>query len=250
VPSAFIQLLLPAECLLCRGLLAFHQSEAIVCPACRTRWRPVRPPLCSRCGQPGPHFGQCRICPSWPSGLVAVRSAVWLDAGARAAVHALKYGGLSRIAEDLAEVMVRWLPLPDESSALVPIPLGAKRLRRRGYNQSASLAQALGRRWGRRVRDDLLVRCRETATQTALTPAARLANVAGAFRMRNGECGTRNTPGENHSAFRNPHSALVLVDDVFTTGATLAEAARVLTEAGAGPISAVTFGRATIPNFI
>jgi len=179
-----------------------------------------------------------------------VRSAVWLDAGARDAVHALKYGGLSRIAEDLAAVMVRWLPLPDESSALVPIPLGAKRLRRRGYNQSAWLAQALGRRWRRPVRDDVLVRCRETATQTALTPAARLANVAGAFRLRIGDCGLRIENRDQDSAINNPQSAIVLVDDVFTTGATLAEAARVLTEAGAGPISAVTFGRATIPDFI
>jgi ComF family protein len=159
---------------------------------------------------------------------------VWLDGGAREAVHALKYRGLPRIAADLAESLVRLLPRPVPGTLLVPIPLGPARLKRRGYNQSEVLARALGRRWSLGVAPQLLVRVRNTPTQTALTPAARLANVAGAFRVRNGES-------------RKP--LIVLVDDVFTTGATLAEAARVLGEAGVSSITAVTFGRASIPDF-
>src|SRR2546430_6103285 len=68
-----------------------------------------------------------------------------------------------------------------DDAVLVPVPLGPARLRERGYNQSERLAQALGRRWKRSV-VDLLVRVRDTPTQTALTPAARRANVAGAFQ--------------------------------------------------------------------
>ncbi|HYT83618.1 MAG TPA: phosphoribosyltransferase family protein [Gemmatimonadales bacterium] len=173
-----------------------------------------------------------------------VRSAVWLTAGAREAVHALKYRGLPRIADDLAAVMARPAPAGDEPSVLVPIPLAARRLRQRGYNQSEWLAAALGRRWQLPVRSDLLSRVRETATQTALTPETRLANVAGAFATRNAEVGTRNS-----SAFRVPTSGLILVDDVFTTGATLAEAARALEQAGAQRVYGVTFGRAVIPDF-
>ncbi len=236
------QLLLPAECLLCRSLLSGDGSR-LVCDVCRHRWRPVRAPWCARCGQPEPLFGRCRICAEWPAALVHVRSGVWLDAGARDAVHALKYGGLPRIASELAAV----IPPPELPAGaavwLVPVPLAPKRLRQRGYNQSERLARALGRRWGRPVAD-LLVRTRETATQTALTPAARLANVAGAFAPRNAEVGTRNS-----SAFRLPTSALILVDDVFTTGATLAEAARALERAGARTVLALTFGRALIPDF-
>ncbi|HEY6209371.1 MAG TPA: hypothetical protein VIW28_09940, partial [Gemmatimonadales bacterium] len=71
-----------------------------------------------------------------------------------------------------------------------------------------------------------------------------LANVAGAFEVRNAEVGTR-----NRSAFPLPPSALILVDDVLTTGATLAEAARALVQAGARTILAVTFGRAVVPDF-
>ena len=250
--EAVEQLLLPAECLLCRALLSFRDSARLVCDVCRHRWRPVRAPWCPRCGQPEPLFGACRLCAEWPAAFGRARSAVWLDGGARDAVHALKYGGLPRIATDLAAAMVG-LDVPGlDSGLLVPVPLGRARLRNRGYNQSERLARVLGRRWGRPV-VDLLVRTRDTAAQTALTPEARLANVAGAFETRNAEGGTRNGRADECSAFRVPSSAferpLILVDDVFTTGATLAEAARALDQAGARTVSAVTFGRAVVPDF-
>jgi len=249
--EAVEQLVLPAECLLCQALFPFRDADRLVCDVCRHRWRPVRAPWCDRCGQPEPSFGGCRLCAGWPAALRCVRSAVWLDAGARAAVHALKYGDLPRIADDLATAMTG-VDLPGRESAwLVPVPLGPKRLWQRGYNQSQRLARALSRHWRRPV-VDLLSRARETATQTALTPEARLANVAGAFEVRSGECGVR-SEGTSDSALRIPHSALsrtlVLVDDVFTTGATLAEAARALELGGATTVAAVTFGRAALPDF-
>jgi len=246
---AFEQLLLPAECLVCHGLLGTAYADQLVCPVCRLRWRPVRPPWCERCGQPEPHFGPCRLCREWPEALRTVRSGVWLDGGARAAVHALKYGGLPRIAADLALALTRLVPHPPPGAQLVPIPLGPARLKRRGYNQSEVLARALGVTWGLRVRSQLLARTRDTPTQTALTPAARLANVAGAFGVQNDECRVKNDPTRTNSTFCIQHSPLVLIDDVFTTGATLAEAARALSGAGFTSISAVTFGRASIPDF-
>jgi len=191
VPNALEQLLLPAECLLCRGLLSFADADRTVCPVCRHRWRPVLPPWCERCGQPEPLFGGCRLCADWPATLRRVRSAVWLEGGAREAVHALKYAGRARLADDLAAAMSGAMLRGWDDAVLVPVPLGPARLRQRGYNQSERLAQALGRRWKRSV-VDLLVRVRDTPTQTALTPAARRANVAGAFETRNVERGTRN----------------------------------------------------------
>ncbi|HWZ28252.1 MAG TPA: double zinc ribbon domain-containing protein [Gemmatimonadales bacterium] len=244
MPSAFAQLFLPAECLLCHTLLPFLRSDDVVCAGCRHRWRAVRPPWCERCGQPEPHFGPCRLCREWVPELERVRSAVWLDAPARRPVHALKYGGMPRIARDLAAVMVRHLPAPPPGAALIPVPLAPGRMARRGFNQSEVLARALGTAWRLPVLRDVLARVRETATQTTLTPAARLANVAEAFRTRSGEVGAR-----NGSAFRVPTSTLVLVDDVFTTGATIAAAAQALAKGGATHIAAVTFGRAVIPDF-
>jgi ComF family protein len=221
--------LLPPACLLCESPVPARQGDALVCDLCRSRWEPVTAPVCARCGQPA--FGdlECRLCASWPPGLERVRSAVWLRGSAREAVHRLKYEGWWRVAEALAEAMQGLEPLTGQVS-LIPVPLGRRRLRTRGYNQSERIATALGARVGRPVRLEGLVRGRETRTQTALTPEARQANVAGAFEGR----GVRGL-------------VCVLVDDVFTTGATLAEAAAALGSAGAARVEAVTFARAEPP---
>jgi ComF family protein len=221
--------LLPPACLLCDAPVPPRQGDALVCELCRSRWDAVAAPYCARCGQPTMPDLECRLCPSWPEGLERVRSAVWLRGTARDAVHRLKYEGWWRVSEALAEAMRGLEPLTGRVS-LIPVPLGARRLRSRGYNQSERLAAALGDRTGLPVLGDRLQRKRETPTQTALTPEARLANVSGAFEGR---------------AVRG--FACVLVDDVFTTGATLAAAAAALRAAGAARIDAVTFARAEPP---
>jgi ComF family protein len=221
--------LLPGECLLCHALTDGDPRDPLICAACRVRWAPLPEPQCTRCGQPLTPGIDCRLCAGWPDGLREIRSAVWLEAGARRAVHLLKYEGWWRVAEAMAATMQRWLRC-EPGSTLIPIPLGRARLRTRGYNQSAVLAQALGRLLGLAVDESLLRRRRDTATQTALTPEARRANLAGAF-VAAGAVPVRP----------------VLVDDVFTTGATLAEAAAALFAAGAPGVSGVTFARAARP---
>lgn len=222
--------LLPPACLLCREALAASDGEHLACGLCRRRWTPVAPPWCLRCGQPLDGDLECRICAGWPEGLGGMSSAVWLTDAARRAVHLLKYEGWWRLGESMALAMVHLEPLAG-ADALVPVPLGATRRRRRGYNQSAELARPLGALRQLPVQEAALVRVRETATQTRLTPDGRRANLAGAFRAGAGVRGRR----------------LVLVDDVFTTGATLVEAARALLEAGAVSVAAVTFARARRP---
>ncbi|HEV7365299.1 MAG TPA: double zinc ribbon domain-containing protein [Gemmatimonadales bacterium] len=220
--------LLPAACLLCGEPVPERQADALICDLCRIRWRPIPHPLCGRCGQPSLGDLACRLCAEWPEGLARVRSAVWLEGSARDAVHRLKYDGWTRASKAMAETMRSLEPLTGRVS-LIPVPLGRRRLRQRGYNQSECLAHALGGAVGAPVRTDLLGRVRETPTQTALTPEARHANVAGAFHA---------------GAVRGLE--LVLVDDVFTTGATLAAAGAALSEAGAARVEAVTFARAVV----
>lgn len=220
--------LLPPACLLCSEPIPEREGDALVCDLCRIRWRSVPHPVCARCGQPGLGDLECRLCADWPMGVSRVRSAVWLEDSAREAVHRLKYEGWTRVAEAMAQAMDRLEPLTGGVS-LIPMPLGRRRLRERGYNQSECIAAALGARLGVPVRTDLLQRVRETRTQTALTPEARHANVAGAF----------------HAA-EVAGLELVLVDDVFTTGATLAAAGAALAEAGAARVEAVTFARAVV----
>jgi ComF family protein len=130
---------------------------------------------------------------------------------------------------DRARAQVRRLA---ERAALVPVPLSARRLRERGYNQSEHLARGLARAWRVPIWSDALERARNTETQTRLTPAERLANVSGAFRA--GAARLR--------ALKHAH--VVLVDDVVTTAATLNACAAALIAGGARIVSYVTFARA------
>lgn len=185
-------------------------------------------PHCRRCQHPRVQGVDCRLCRDWPAEFGPVRSAVWLDEPVRRAMHAFKYRGWWRLAAPFAEAMTRSLGEVG-LGPLVPIPTDARRRRRRGYDQAEVLAVALGQLTGRAVITNGLQRARHAGSQVRLTPEARLANLAGVFEARE-------LPRE-----------VVLVDDVFTTGATLLSAALVLRGAGVATIGGVTFARAEPP---
>lgn len=146
----------------------------------------------------------------------------------RGVVHALKYGrrkeAVARIVETIARSPITGM-LQAPPWRIVPVPMHAVRERRRGANQARTLARLLVEA-GVGTMDDVLLRARKTETQTALDRAGRERNVVGAFRSR---------------VSIDPHAAYLLVDDVVTTGATLASAARALTDAGATRVAAWTF---------
>lgn len=248
-------LLLPAACLGCGNALPEAGERRALCAVCASRMRAPAAPSCPRCGQPrdpwdrpgpgnaggrsgrGPEPAgaeRCGFCRSWPDALTWAVSAAWMEVGpARELVHALKYGGWRVAAGAMADRMARRCGARvREADLLVPVPLGSRRLRQRGYNQAAVLAAALGVRLGVRVEPDALARSRETRSQTTLSPAARWRNVAGAFVATGPLGGAR----------------VVVIDDVLTTGATLAACATALASGGAQGVGAATFARAAVPD--
>lgn len=232
--SGAVDLLLPRACVSCEKPLSQIET-GIVCSLCWARLPYLSSPQCARCGHPLPG-GNCGWCELLPPYVRAVRSVCWMPVEpASGIVHALKYQGWERVADELAERMSR-LPWPrdvlEERSALVPIPLASARKRQRGYNQSALIARGLGRRWRIPVWEHAVARTRETASQTRLTPEQRLDNVADSFRVE----------GQQQNLVRGAH--IVIVDDVVTTASTLNACAKLLYEKGARIISYVTFGRA------
>ena len=217
----------PPRCVSCR------RWGARICPACAENITWLRDPLCARCGSPlGSGKAGSRHTCIHEAGLRAVRSATLFDGPIRDALHALKYRRDLGLAQAMAEVLLRvWGGLGCRVDVLVPVPLGAQRLGERGYNQAALVAHAFGERIGLPVRESLLQRSRETASQVGLTLAERHSNVAGAFRA------------QEVSRHR-----ILLLDDVCTTGATLEAGARALHEAGARAVFAVTVARAASPS--
>jgi ComF family protein len=190
------------------------------------------PPLCVRCGDPLPSWrtmsvaaGLCARCRRRPSVLTRCRAIGPYEGALRAILHAMKYAGCRSVARELGRRMRNaGGDMLSEASIVVPVPLHRRRRRARGFNQAADLAQHLGLPVVEALR-----RRRATQSQTDLPAAKRHANVRGAFAIRR---------GVDVAGLR-----IVLVDDVSTTGATLESCARVLREAGALDVSALTAAR-------
>lgn len=226
----------PTSCVACR-LPLDEPSRGVLCPRCLDAVPrfgasvcPCGTPMTGR-GLPGPADGLCGRCRRglgpWSRGACIGP----FDGSLRLAIHALKYGGRMGLARTLAAVLLESpaaLHVLDGAAFIVPVPLHRGKEKARGFNQSALIAQAIGARCGVASRAGVLVRSRETTTQTGLTAFARRRNVAGAFAA---------APNEVRGA------TIVLVDDVITTGATAMACAAALRSAGASEVRLLTLAR-------
>lgn len=228
-----IHLIYPPRCMSCGTLVG---SDFGLCPDCLRDTPILVDPVCDRCG--APLLGQaepgdvCDGClsqpPSWSRGRAAMR----YDGRARAMVLALKHGDRT----DLAGPLGHWLaraatPLRQPDTLVVPVPLHRWRLFRRRYNQASLVAGVLARNWGVDMAPDALVRTRATPPQDRRTKADRQANQAGAIAPH----------PERGQQIRG--RAVLLVDDVLASGATLDVASAVCMESGARRVDVAVVAR-------
>jgi len=224
--SGILDLIYPPHCVVCRDA-----DHGYLCPKCVASITLIEPPVCYKCGTPCQAF-MCDECYRREYAFECARSAGVFGGALRDAIHALKYRNHEAVAEPLAEIMVRRFAgtgLARTADVLVPIPIHASRLLERGFNQSELLARILSRRIGVPNEPKVLCKVRKTAQQADLPPDERALNVAGSLAVRHSD--------------RIAGKRVLLIDDVFTTGSTLDEAARVLLAAGAEQVRAYTLAR-------
>jgi ComF family protein len=228
--------LYPPACAACKAPLV--DSDAL-CPSCFGGLRHISAPLCPVLGIPfdadiGPEARSAEALAD-PPPFEAARAAVRYSEIAGTLVSRLKYSDRPELAGLCARLMAAagrdfW----NEKPLLVPVPLHASRLRFRRYNQSMLLALELGRLTGLEIDAHLIRRHRRTRQQVGLSGDGRLRNVQGAFAVH------------PHLLERLRGRPVVLVDDVYTTGATVKAVTRVLKRGGAGTVNVLTFARVVI----
>lgn len=231
-----IDLALPQLCAACREPV---RAEGL-CAACWAKLSFITQPYCARLGipfpfDPGPGVLSMEALAD-PPAYQRARAAVRFDDIARALVHSLKYS--DRL--DLAPAMGRWMAtagreLLAEADALVPVPQHWRRRWARRFNQSALLAEVVGKSSGVPVAHAALKRVKATPQQVGLSRAERADNVQGAFRV----------PPQRRAEVAGRR--LVLVDDVLTSGATVDACTRALLRAGAAQVDVLIFARVVSP---
>jgi ComF family protein len=226
-----LEFLLPQLCLFC-GAAVGEGAAVALCPECEGQIEWVASPLCTCCGRVfASRDGADRVCgdcQAEPPFFARARAAALYDGPVASAITHFKFGRKMAY----LPVMQSWLKQPqclelvEAAELLAPVPLHPKRLKQRGFNQAWLLAQAFP---AAPLARDAVVRLRHTVPQVGLNPKERRDNVKGAFGVPE----PARVKGKN----------LLLIDDLFTTGATVRECARVLRRAGACRVEVLTVAR-------
>ena len=215
-----LDLVLPERCAVC------DLPGDALCESCRSALTRLAPPVCERCGSPGPWpVRRCAECAGRRLAFVRARSAIVYDWRARAFVRAWKERGRRRLAREAAALVAEAIPAP-VVGCLVPVPGDPERAWHRGDVPARSLAIELAAVWGLPLHD-VLVRRRTLPRQRGLSLDARRRNVRGSVTARS------SVPSE-----------VCVVDDVYTSGATVDACATACRRAGARRVHVVTLARA------
>jgi len=200
----------------------------LLCEMCQTLFEPITPPICNTCGLPAENpVDRCVSCYGKTFYFSANRAAFLYDELMRDLLHELKFRQNKQIAQSLGKLWAMHIGsiTSDDNTFLAPLPLHPKKQRERGFNQAEVLAQHLSAGLNIPI-EHALLRTVDTPPQSGLHPRQRIANVSGVFAI------AKNI---------NPQGkCYIIIDDIYTTGASLNECARVLKEAGAANISCMT----------
>jgi ComF family protein len=225
-----IALALPPRCPACGQVT---EADHRFCPACWGGLRFLGPPWCASCALPFDHDrgddACCAACLEAQPVHAGARAAVAYAPVARDVALKLKYGGRLAAAETMARLMLRLMP--QDAELLVPVPLHRRRLWSRGYNQAVLIASSLSRIGGVPADAHVLVRTRATPPLRGLGRPARAKTLAGAFAV------------PRHARPRLAGRSVVLVDDVYTSGATADACTRRLLAAGARQVTVLCWAR-------
>lgn len=239
VADALTSVLFPAPCRIC-GTVLTRAGMLPICEACFQSFQPMRSPMCVCCGRPfvseatlDAEAPKCFVCRREVYAFEYARSfGAYTDEMVRA-VSLLKYEKLTRLGQWFAERLHQIIdadPVLRPVDVVVPVPLHPSRLHERGYNQAELIAKPLARKLRLPLRPYLLVRTKPRPPRLLLSRRERWLTVRGAYEMRKGA--------------RVDNLRVLLVDDVFTTGATLDACARALKKAGAKSVIGLTVARA------
>ncbi len=228
-----LDILFPPACLKCGTEL---EASGALCATCWPKIRFIAPPLCACCGLPFAYDvgagALCGSCVQEPRLFDRARAVFIYDDVSRDLVLSFKHADQTQSAPGYGKWLARaGAELLADADLLVPVPLHRRRLFARRYNQAALLVHALAKEAGRRAAPDALIRVKKTQPHVDMGRNERLQNVAGAFRI--------------HPKWAQAldGARVVLVDDVFTTGATVSSCAKALRAAGAVRIDVLTLSR-------
>lgn len=231
---SLIRILYPASCILCKTALLL--DELHLCLLCKQKIQPLAKPLCLKCARPIPPYdphSTCSPCrsqrPHYDRGFALVE----YDEPTRFILHQVKFEKkpwLFEIYSDLLQRSISSLGFGDYEM-IVPVPLDGGREQKRGFNQAFMIAKLLKRAdpFNPLPIEKLIKKTKKTAPQSQLRRDQRLTNLNGAFKLD----GFRQVSGKN----------ILLIDDIFTTGSTINECARLLKQNGAGRVDFFAIAR-------